>query len=295
MANAITLNQKDLNLIDEIYLEEAKVASFFEIPAGSLEWIDAKTIRVNEYEITGLVDYDRTTDITKGDITITKQVHTLNRERAARFEVEALDSMENPVNTVAEAVTKHMVRNVVPENDAYTVSRIFDEAKTTIDEILTTTNILSAIDTASEQLDNDEVPMDQRILFVSPAINNLLKNASTIQRTYATNETQMFNGIDRRVGSLDGIPVVVVPRNRFTTEPVFNSGGGFTPGADFVNFVLADRAAVLNVLKTDIVQVVPSSANQTSFKDTIKHLIYGDTIVWTNSKPGLYVSFQVTI
>ncbi len=101
----------------------------------------------------------------------------------------------------------------IPERDSYRYSKLYAEAKTyaadgaVIDNTaLTTANILDWFDTQMEKMDDAGVPSEGRLLYVTPAINKLLKNAEGLTRNVDVNSN---NGrVDRRVYSLDDVTIV---------------------------------------------------------------------------------------
>lgn len=303
MANTITLNQTDLALVDLEYKKAGLVAPYFLVSAEAIGWIDAQTVRVNKIVVSGLSNHNRTgsgTPNVRGTVSMTKQTRTLERERSAFYELDDLDTMENPQFEAGLVLGEHMRTQVVPENDAFTVSEMYQNAGTTVLETLTNATILTAIDTAAETMNDAEVPVEDRLLFVSNNIYTLLKNSTGIDRQYYVNyeTTMMVAGIERRVMSFDGMPVIPIPRARFWTQ-IDLDDPGFAPTpvtARGINFIMVHRRAVLEVLKSEKAVITSlDDSSENGFGTLLKHRIYCDTIIWDNKEPGIYASADDTI
>lgn len=303
MGNTITLNKNELNEIDEVYVAAGKVSPLFRVPAASINWISAKTLSMNKITVTGLSNYNRTgsgsTNV-RGNVIVAKEERTLTRTRSAFYEMDPLDQMENPAFDSGAILATHMKNHVAPENDAYCVSKMFENAGTTnTTDVITEENILGLLDTAFANFDNSGVPEEGRILFVSSEVNIAIKNASGVERLYdvKTKQDISIGGIDRRVKTIDDVPIIVVPRSRFWSEIVMGNPG-FIPGigANGINFILVHQKAVNDILKTDtaILTSLTDSA-ENAFGSLLKHLLYTDVIIWDNKEPGIYISADETI
>ena len=102
--------------------------------------------------------------------------------------------------------------------------------------VLTVDNILEWFDTQMEKMDDNSVPSEGRILYVTPAVNKLLKNAQGIDRSLNVNSNN--GSIDRRVYSLDDVVIKKVPSARMKTK--YNFTNGCVPAGDAkqINMIL---------------------------------------------------------
>lgn len=117
-----------------------------------------------------------------------------------------------------------------PEMDAYCVSKIFADWKAlgkapkaiALDE----TNVLTKFDEMMLGMDEANVPEDGRILYATPFVKKLLKNAANIARQL---DIQNNNGeIRRSVTRLDDVIIKSVPSNLMKT--VYDFTQGYVPG-----------------------------------------------------------------
>src|SRR5690606_35932238 len=95
---------------------------------------------------------------------------------------------------------------------------------------ITANNVLAQIDAAQAALDAAEVPSEGRLLYIADGPYQHLKAA--VSRSLGNEQS-----VERRVVSLDGMPVIMVPQTRFYTEFDLDPGaeddeGGFAPADD---------------------------------------------------------------
>src|SRR5690554_3825067 len=154
-----------------------------------IRWVNAKTVQVPNISTGGFTDVDR--DTVTG---FTRRVdnnwipYTLEHDREFQTLVDPVDVDEtNMAITISNITQVFNTEHKIPEMDKYAASKIHAEFTTrggvVDEETLTTTNILAKFDEYMEQMDEDEVPTEGRILYVTPAVNTLLKNAEKIQRS----------------------------------------------------------------------------------------------------------------
>ena len=109
---------------------------------------------------------------------------------------------------------------------------------------LTTKNILTQYDSYMKQMDEDEVPEEGRLLYVTPTVNDLIKNAEDVQKIFSINAPG--NGFMRAVRSLDDVKIRKVPSVRMKTA--YNYTDGCTPGvsAKQINMILVHPKSVIS-------------------------------------------------
>ncbi len=134
-----------------------------------------------------------------------------------------------------------------PEMDAYTIYKIYWDwigaGKTAIEEELTTENILSVFDDLMANMTEARVPVCGRILYVTPSVMKILKNASAIGRSFDVKNTG--SEINRTVTMLDGVTVIEVPAELMKTEYDFNDGWAIEPSAAQVQMFLIHPDSVV--------------------------------------------------
>ena len=167
----------------------------------------------------------------------------------------------NMVLTIQNATKVFNETQKFPEKDAYTISKIYADwtsqggvADTTA---LTVDNVLTVFDKLMEAMDEALVPFSGRILYVTPAVKTLLKNASQIGLSRPVDGTG--KEINRIVNRLDEVVLNTVPSVLMKTAYDFNpdSGKGFEVSreAKQVNMFLVHPSAILTPSKYSFVGV----------------------------------------
>lgn len=291
MANSISLVTKFQAILDEIYKKESATARM-DAPTKPVEFAGANVVKVMKTSIVGLGTYDRGTGYPIGDVTVTWEALTLACSRGRKFNVDRMDNEETLGLTFGSLAGEFMRTAVVPEVDAYRFSKFASWSGITevgTPATLTSGTVLAAIDAAAAVLDANEVPSEGRLLYVSDTVNGFIKAAVT---RYLANE----NTVDRRVQSLDGVTILMVPQTRFYKGVTLDAGatssaGGYTKtvttGRD-INFLLLHPSAVLQATKHNFEKIISPDENQEMDAWKIMYRLYHDAFVYDNKVKGIY-------
>lgn len=292
MANSISLASKFLPILDEIY-KSASLTAAMDAMTKPVEFGAANEVKVFKTSMVGLGDYSRATGYAAGDVTATWETMTLAQSRGRAFSIDRMDNEETLGQAFGTLVGEFIRTQVVPEVDAYRFAKYAGTSgiSTTSEAALTTAaGVLAAFDAAMTSLDNDQVPAEGRILYISTALYSLLKGA--ISRSLG-NET----GADRRILSLDNVRVVPVPQTRFYTQVTLDAGstssaGGYSKtsstGRD-INFMLVHPSAVLQPVKLSLPKIFSPDENQTADAWLFQFRLYHDAFAYENKVDGIYL------
>jgi len=187
---------------------------------------------------------------------------------------------------------------VIPELDAYRFAKWAGTTgittATPADITVGTTDLPSLLDVAEAQMDNDEVPYEGRILFVSPTCYNALKQK--IERRIINSE----NNVNTNVEYYDDMRIIRVPQGRFYTTCTLNaptaaSGvGGYTTGGKAINFMIVHPSAILQVVKHNVPRLFTPEQNIEADAYRLNYRIYHDTFVLKNKVKGIYLHNAAT-
>ncbi|HOW90743.1 MAG TPA: hypothetical protein PK883_00385 [Anaerolineaceae bacterium] len=292
MSNSISLASKFLPILDEIY-KKASLTSRMDAMTKPVEFGAANEVKVFKTSMVGLGTYSRATGYPSGDVTGAWETMQLAASRGRSFSIDRMDNEETLGQAFGTLVGEFIRTQVVPEVDAYRFAKYAGTSgiSTVSEAALTTASaVLAAFDVAMTQLDNDDVPDEGRILYISSAIYGLLK--ASVSRTLA-NET----AADRRVKDLDGVEVVVVPQTRFYTQVTLDAGsssnaGGFSKTASTgrdINFLLVHPSAVLQPVKHSMPKIFSPDENQTADAWLFQYRLYHDAFAYENKVDGIYL------
>ena len=292
MANAITTITKYLPLLDQVY-SVASVSSILDTPNALVrETADAKTVLIAQTSMSGLGDYSRADGFVSGDLTLTWKPYTFEYDRGRTFQIDAMDDMETMGLAFGSLAGEFVRVKVTPEIDAIRFAKYATNAGTTVAATLTNKTTVSAIATAEVDLEEKEVSLANCVLFMTPTVYGYVKDDTEhFQRTLVPSENP-----NRNFGSFDEMPIAKVPQSRFYTAVNTLSGkegeaaGGFVKaeGAKDINFMIIDRASVVQLVKHGKIRVFDPDTNQSADAYKVDYRIYHDAWVLDNKKNGIY-------
>ena len=292
MANAITTITKYLPLLDQVYAV-ASVSAILDTPNALVrETADAKTVLIAQTSMSGLGDYSRADGFVSGDLTLTWKPYTFEYDRGRTFQIDAMDDMETMGLAFGSLAGEFVRVKVTPEIDAIRFAKYATNAGTKVEAILTNKTAVSAIATAEVDMEEKEVALNNCVLFMTPTVYGYVKDDTEhFQRTLVPSENP-----NRNFGSFDEMPIAKVPQSRFYTAVDTLSGkdgeaaGGFVKaeGAKDINFMIIDRASVIQLIKHGKIRVFDPDTNQSADAYKVDYRIYHDAWVLDNKKNGIY-------
>ena len=225
-------------------------------------WTGAKTIEIPSLTTTGRVDGDRDTIGTaKRNFNNAWEPKTLTNHRKWSTLVHPLDIDEtNQVASIQNITKVFNEEQKFPEMDAYLISKLYADwvaAGGTADSTaLTVDNILTVFDGYMVAMDEANVPKVGRILYTTPAIKSVLKNAKELARSIKNGEAN----IQRAVASLDEVKIEDVPSALMKTVYDFTEGWKAGVSAKQINMALTHPSAVITPEKYSFAQLDAPSA-----------------------------------
>lgn len=247
MANSIEYAKRFAPIIDGVYKAESVTNGMD--AATRADFSGVNEVKVLKTSTTGLGDYSREDGYPKGDVTAAWETLQLTEERGKEISVDRMDD-EETLGLVFGMVTGEFMRlHVVPELDAYRFAKYASAPgiSAATPAVLTKDTIIAAIDEAARQLDEDEVPMAGRRLYISSDLKPILNNA--LARQWGSDNT-----VNTILGGYNDMPITWVPKSRFYTALTLNDGSfnwGYAKAADGtdINFMIIYPPAILQVVK----------------------------------------------
>ena len=227
------------------------------------KWTGAKTIEIPSLTTTGRVEGSRDTIGTaKRNFDNDWEPKTLTNHRKWSTLVHPLDIDEtNQVASIQNITQVFNQEQKFPEMDAYLISKIYadataiqaDAADTTVLEV---GNVLSIFDNYMTAMDEANVPVDGRILYVTPVVNTMLKQAKELQRYIANGD----DAVKRTVRSIDEVKIESVPSELMKTVYDFTEGWKAADSAKQINMLLIHPSAIITPEKYAFVRLDAPSA-----------------------------------
>lgn len=291
MAQSIALATKFQPILDEIY-KAASLTARMDAQTKPVDFAGANVVKVFKTDPIGLGTYSRVSGYPAGQVVGAWETMTLSIERGRAFVIDRMDDEETLGMAFGTLASEFIRTEVAPELDAYRFAKYAGTSgiQTVEGATLDANSILTAIDAAKLALDQNEVPREGRLLYISDACLNLLEGKVS---RFLANE----NVVDRTVNRFDGMEVIMVPQTRFYTKVTLDAGasvdaGGYSKtsstGKD-VNFMIIHPSSVLQVTKHAALKVFTPEENQTTDGWLVQYRIYHDAFVYDNKVKGIYL------
>ena len=291
MAQSIALATKFQPILDEIY-KAASLTARMDAQTKPVDFAGANVVKVFKTDPIGLGTYSRVSGYPAGQVVGAWETMTLSIERGRAFVIDRMDDEETLGMAFGTLASEFIRTEVAPELDAYRFAKYAGTSgiQTVAGATLDANSILTAIDAAKLALDQNEVPREGRLLYISDACLNLLEGKVS---RFLANE----NVVDRTVNRFDGMEVIMVPQTRFYTKVTLDAGasvdaGGYSKtsntGKD-VNFMIIHPSSVLQVTKHAALKVFTPEENQTTDGWLVQYRIYHDAFVYDNKVKGIYL------
>ena len=260
------------------------------------KFVDAKTIHIPSISVTGRknVNRDSIDGVFQRNVDNDWETKTLTFYREWSTSIDPADVMDtNMVLTIQNATQVFNETQKFPEKDAYTISKIYAdwvaEGKTADTTALNVDNVLAVFDKLMEQMDEALVPAQGRLLYVTPAVKTLLKQASNIGLSRSVQNGE--NTINRVVDRLDEIKLISVPSFLMKTAYTFTTGFAPASTAKQINLFLVHPSAILTPSKYAFVGMeAPAAGTKGDYIYYEKE--YSDVFI-LNNRTGA-IAFNIT-
>lgn len=294
MANSITLFKKYIDKLDEVYKQSAKTAVLDGDSALVQMGANTNEIIVPKISMDGLGDYSRNGGYVDGDVTLTNETVTFNYDRGRAFSVDAMDNEESAGIAFGKLASEFIRTKVVPEMDAFRFAQYAGTtgiSKVSAGATLSTgADVITALRAATTKMDEDEVPMENRILFITPTLDGLIQDMDT------SKSREVLSRFSQKI---------LVPQSRFYTAITLYDGktdtsssngvnqkvGGYvkaTTGKD-INFMVIHKPALLQYTKHTVSKVISPAENQMADAYKFPYRAYGLADVYENKVAGIYL------
>lgn len=190
------------------------------------EWTGVNAINVYSIGTVAMGDYTRTGAArygVAGELQDTTANYTLARDRSFTFTIDRGNHLDQQmVKEAGKALARQIAEVVIPEIDTYRLSKYVTAAaanggRPTATNI-TASNAYTSLLSAQEYLDENKVPVEGRIVYVTPKFLNFIKIDPNFMKASELTSKALING---QVGEIDGIAVVKVPSSYMATKTPF--------------------------------------------------------------------------
>lgn len=294
MANSIAKFKKYVNLLDEVYKQESKTSILDGDTTLVRMGANANEIIIPKISMDGLADYSRNGGYVSGNVTITNETVTFNYDRGRKFTVDNMDNEETAGLAFGKLSSEFIRVKVVPEMDAFRFAKyasLTGISKVSAGATLSNgADLVSALRAAVNKMDEDEVPTENRILFITPTLYGLLQDMDTTKskevlarftKTVLVPQTRFYTAIDLYDGTTD----------TSASSGVNEKPGGFvkaSTGKD-INFMVIHKPALLQYTKHTVNKIISPEENQESDGWMFFYRAYGLADAYENKAAGIYL------
>ena len=285
MANSIALSKIYTNLLDEVYKNSALTAVLESDASLARAGANANEIVIPKLSMSGLADYKRNSGYVNGDVTLNWETVQFNYERGRMFQVDDMDNEETQNIAFGRLAGEFIRTKVVPELDAFRFAKYaaVTGAGTATGTLATGADVIAALRTATSAMDEAEVPMEDRHLFITPTLLGLVEDL----------DTNKSKEVLSRFAT-----ITKVPQTRFYSAIKLNDGtssgeeaGGYVKasGAVELNFEIIHKPATLQFTKHAVPKIISPEQNQDADAWKYGYRNYGLCDTYENKAAGIYV------
>ena len=304
MANNIataTLIQKNL---DKAAAQQA-LTGWMEGNAGNIQYNGGKEVKIPKLNMDGLGDYDRANGFNGGSITFEYETRTMNHDRGRSFSFDELTVDETGFVVTAATVMGEFQRlKVVPEIDATRLATIAQIAMSVDGDTQVEYGYTPAKTTIVDKIRAGIKSIRKAgykgtlVCYVTYDVQDYIEQYYGEKLAAAT---FAINGVDTRVPSVNGVPIIPVIDECMYTKLKFNDGktsgqetGGYAKASDGldINFEIMTMEAPIAVQKTDNMRIFSPEVNQDARAWKMDYRKFHDLWVPDNKQKGLYVNIK---
>ena len=296
MANAITLAKEFVPLLDETYTLASLTSDLDGAAELARQGANANELIIPMMSLQGLGDYSRNGGYVEGDVTLTNETVTCNFDRGRMFTVDTMDDLETAGIAFGRLASEFIRTKVVPELDAFRLSKYasatgISSATGTLD---TGEKAVAALRKAVTKLDEDEVPLEDRYLFITPTLHGLIADMDTtksrevlgrFQKIVDVPQTRFYTAITLKSGKV----VTSGSSDNLTTDDQTAGGYAKAEGGKDINFMVIHKPAVIQFQKHVAPKIIEPQQNPTADAYKFGYHNVGVADVYQNKAAGIYV------
>lgn len=286
MANTIALAKKYVAMLDEVYKLAALTADLESDASLAREGANTNEIVIPKMTLQGLADYSRSGGYVSGDMTLAWETVAFNFDRGRKFSIDSMDNEETIGVAFGRLAGEFLRTKVVPELDAFRFAKYAGLAGVSPAgaSLADGAAVIAALRAATSSMDENEVPMEGRILYITPTLKGMVEDLAT------TASREVLNRFSK---------VVPVPQTRFYTviDQLDGTTGGEEAGGYIkdavsgkdINFMAIHPSAVLQFTKQAVPKIITPELNQTADAWVFAYRSYGLADAFDNKINGIYL------
>ncbi len=283
--NSIALAEKYTPELDEVFVQEAKS---IDLEDKNVKFDGVDTVKILKVKVPDNSDYSRSSGFENGDVEATWEDWKLTQDRGREFNVDAVDNEETLDQTFGAVSGEFIRTKVVPETDLYRfayLASVKGIGKATPAVYSTGDQAITALNEASAYLDEEQVPTEGRLLYITPTLKRLIDGMELYK------SQKVLEGFSK---------IITVPGSRFLTKIVKNAQKKYVRATDgsYINFLIVHKSSAkavskhvkLRVFLADGDEGTGANRNQDMDAHKFQYRQVHDIFAYENKVAGIYLS-----
>ena len=300
MANTLAFAQILMQKLDQAAVQNL-ATGWMDSNAGQVKYTGGNEVKIPTIATQGLATYGRTgnTGFVDGDVTLSYETYKMTQDRGRKFMLDRNDVDEtNFVATASLVMSKFQKDKVIPEIDAYRISKLASYADASMTKGSYTPAAASIINELKTGIKNIRKQGYNGGLIIMATYDTVMEYemavAGKIQST-----TFSQGGFNTQCSSIDGVPIIPVPDNRMYTAITLYDGktsgqkaGGYVKGTSAldINFIICPTDVPIAVTKQDNMRIFSPDVNQSADAWSMDYRRYHDLWVLKNQETSIYLN-----
>lgn len=292
--------------LDVLAVREA-VTGWMEANAGQVKYTGGAEVKIPKMSVQGLGDYDRDNGYLMGSATLEYETKKMTQDRGRKFQLDSMDVDETNFVTTASSVMGEFQRTkVIPEIDAYRLSKIATEAiNANVAGMVQYGYTPGAANTSALRKVKEGISAIRDLGYDGPLVVHATDSFILELELELANKLSTVNfkkgGIITKVPAVDEVPIIPTPANRLVTAIKLNDGktsgqekGGFEKGATAkdINFEIMPLKTPVAISKQDKMRIFDPNTNQKADAWAMDYRRFHDLWILENKVNSIYVSIK---
>lgn len=292
--------------LDVLAVREA-VTGWMEANAGQVKYTGGAEVKIPKMSVQGLGDYDRDNGYLMGSATLEYETKKMTQDRGRKFQLDSMDVDETNFVTTASSVMGEFQRTkVIPEIDAYRLSKIATEAiNANVAGMVQHGYTPGAANTSALRKVKEGIAAIRDLGYNGPLVIHATDSFILELELELANKISTVNfkkgGIITKVPAVDEVPIIPTPANRLVTAIKLNDGktsgqekGGFEKGATAkdINFEIMPLKTPVAISKQDKMRIFDPNTNQKADAWAMDYRRFHDLWILENKVNSIYVSIK---
>ena len=292
--------------LDVLAVREA-VTGWMEANAGQVKYTGGAEVKIPKMSVQGLGDYDRDNGYLMGSATLEYETKKMTQDRGRKFQLDSMDVNETNFVTTASSVMGEFQRTkVIPEIDAYRLSKIATEAiNANVAGMVQYGYTPGAANTSALRKVKEGIAAIRDLGYDGPLVVHATDSFILELELELANKISTVNfkkgGIITKVPAVDEVPIIPTPANRLVTAIKLNDGktsgqekGGFEKGATAkdINFEIMPLKTPVAISKQDKMRIFDPNTNQKADAWAMDYRRFHDLWILENKVNSIYVSIK---